>query len=89
MRVRPELWEHIEKGGAMEQPQPRKLYRSQTDRKVAGVCGGLAGYFNVDPTLIRVLFIVLAVCGGAGLVLYLAMWIVVPDASKASPPTGS
>lgn len=72
----------------MEQPQPRKLYRSQTDRKVAGVCGGLAEYFNVDPTLIRVLFIVLAVCGGAGLVLYLAMWIVVPEASKASPPTG-
>ena len=74
----------------MEQPQPRKLYRSQTDRKVAGVCGGLAEYFNVDPTLIRVLFIVLAVCGGAGLVLYLAMWIVVPDASKAShadPPS--
>jgi phage shock protein C len=72
----------------MEQPQPRKLYRSQTDRKVAGVCGGLADYFNVDPTLIRVLFIVLAVCGGAGLVLYLAMWIVVPDASKASSQTG-
>jgi phage shock protein C len=72
----------------MEQPQPRKLYRSQTDRKVAGVCGGLADYFNVDVTLIRVLFVVLAVCGGAGLVLYLAMWILVPDASKVPPPTG-
>lgn len=56
----------------------RKLYRSKTDRKVAGVCGGLAQYFNIDPTLIRVLFVVLAVLGGSGLVLYLALWIIVP-----------
>jgi phage shock protein C len=53
--------------------QTRKLYRSRTDRKLAGVCGGLAQYFNLDATLIRVLFIVLAVLGGSGLVLYLAM----------------
>jgi phage shock protein C len=56
----------------------RKLYRSRTDRKLAGVCGGLAQYFNVDATLIRVLFVLLAVLGGSGLVLYLAMWIIVP-----------
>jgi phage shock protein C len=72
----------------MEQPQPRKLYRSQIDRKLAGVCGGLGEYFNVDVTLVRILFVVLAVCGGAGLVLYLAMWILIPDRSKAQPPTG-
>jgi phage shock protein C len=72
----------------MEQPQPRKLYRSQADRKLAGVCGGLAEYFNVDVTLVRILFVVLAVCGGAGLLLYLAMWILVPDRSEAQPPTG-
>jgi phage shock protein C len=59
--------------------QTRKLYRSRTDRKLAGVCGGLAQYFNLDATLIRVLFIVLAVLGGAGLVIYLAMWIIVPN----------
>jgi phage shock protein PspC (stress-responsive transcriptional regulator) len=58
--------------------QSRKLYRSRTDRKLAGVCGGLAQYFNLDATLIRVLFIVLAVLG-AGLVIYLAMWIIVPN----------
>jgi phage shock protein C len=57
---------------------PRKLYRSKTDRKLAGVCGGLAQYFNLDATLIRVLFVLLAVLGGSGLVLYLAMWIIVP-----------
>jgi phage shock protein C len=59
--------------------QTRKLYRSRTDRKLAGVCGGLAQYFNLDATLIRVLFVVLAVLGGAGVVIYLAMWIIVPN----------
>jgi len=59
--------------------QTRRLYRSRTDRKLAGVCGGLAQYFNMDATLIRVLFVVLAVLGGSGLVLYLAMWIIVPN----------
>jgi phage shock protein C len=66
----------LAKGGAMD--STRKLYRSKTDRKVAGVCGGLAQYFNIDPTLIRVLFVVLAILGGSGLVLYLALWIIVP-----------
>jgi phage shock protein C len=57
----------------------RKLYRSKADRVLAGVCGGLAEYFNLDATLIRVLFVLLAVLGGAGLVLYVAMWIIVPN----------
>jgi phage shock protein C len=57
----------------------RKLYRSRTDRQVAGVCGGLAQHFNMDATLIRVLFVVLAVLGGSGILIYLAMWIIVPQ----------
>ena len=56
----------------------RKLYRSKSNRQLAGVCGGLAEYFNLDPTLIRVLFVILAVLGGSGVVLYVAMWIIVP-----------
>ena len=56
----------------------RKLYRSTSNRQLAGVCGGLAEYFNLDPTLIRVLFIVLAVLGGSGVILYIALWIIVP-----------
>jgi phage shock protein C len=56
----------------------RKLYRSKTNRQVAGVCGGLADHFNVDATLVRVLFVVLAVLGGSGLLLYVAMWIIIP-----------
>jgi phage shock protein C len=62
----------------------RKLYRSRTNRQVAGVCGGLAAYFNVDVTLIRVLFILLGLLGAAGILLYIAMWIIVPE----EPPVG-
>ena len=58
--------------------ETRKLYRSRSNRQLAGVCGGLAEYFSMDATLLRVLFIVLAVLGGSGIVLYLAMWIIVP-----------
>jgi phage shock protein C len=62
--------------------EPRKLYRSRSQRMLAGVCGGLAEYFNLDATLIRVLFLILTVFGGTGLVIYLVMWIIVPDVSK-------
>ena len=57
----------------------RKLYRSRTNRRVAGVCGGLAEHFNMDATLIRVLFVVLAILGGSGFIIYIAMWIIVPQ----------
>jgi phage shock protein PspC (stress-responsive transcriptional regulator) len=59
--------------------QTRKLYRSRTNRKLAGVCAGLAQYFNADATLIRVLFVVLALLGGPGILIYLLMWILVPE----------
>ena len=72
----PESQAPIAKGSAMA--ETRKLYRSRSNRQVAGVCGGLAEYFNLDATLIRILFVVLAVLGGSGLVLYLAMWIISP-----------
>ena len=58
----------------------RRLYRSSESRQVAGLCGGLGEYLNTDPTVIRVLFIVLAVLGGAGALIYLAMWLIVPEA---------
>ncbi len=62
--------------------QTRRLYRSRTNRKLAGVCGGLAEYFNMDATLMRVLFVVLTVFGGSGLLLYLVLWIIVPVAPQ-------
>lgn len=57
----------------------KKLYRSKTDKMVSGVCGGLAQYFNVDPTLIRLIFAVLILAGvGSPLLIYLIMAIVIP-----------
>src|SRR4051794_31258339 len=57
----------------------RQLRRSRLDRKVAGVAGGLARHLDVDPTIIRVLFVVLVLFGGAGLLLYGALWLLVPE----------
>ena len=58
----------------------KRLTRSETDRKIAGVCGGLAEYFDMDPTLVRVAAVVLALMG-PGLIAYVVMWIAVPKAS--------
>ncbi|HET7012169.1 MAG TPA: PspC domain-containing protein [Anaerolineales bacterium] len=57
--------------------QPR-LYRSRTDVMLGGVCGGLGAYLGLDPTLIRLFFVVLALGTGIGVFLYLLLWIVVP-----------
>ncbi|MGO3702107.1 MAG: PspC domain-containing protein [Candidatus Saccharimonadales bacterium] len=58
----------------------KRLYRSQDDRMIAGVCGGLAEYLNVDPVLIRVVAVILLLPGGLpGFVPYVIMWIVVPN----------
>ena len=57
----------------------KKLYRSRTERKIGGVCGGLAQYFNIDPTLVRLLFVLGVIFVGGGLLAYLIMLIVVPE----------
>lgn len=57
----------------------KRFLRSKTDRKIAGVCGGLAEYFDIDPTLLRVLFAVFTILGGAGILIYLVTWIFTPD----------
>lgn len=57
----------------------KRLYRSRVNRKLAGVCGGIAEYFNVDPTIIRLVFVILAICAGCGLLAYLLAWIIVPE----------
>ena len=57
----------------------KRLYRSNTDVMLSGVAAGLAEYFNLDPTLIRLLFVLLGLAtGGAALLAYLVMWIIVP-----------
>jgi phage shock protein C len=58
----------------------KRLYRSRNDRKLAGVCGGIAEYYGWDPTLVRVAWIVLTLLGGSGILIYLIMWLVMPEA---------
>lgn len=53
----------------------KKFYRSSYDKKIAGVCGGLGQYFNIDPTLIRIIFLVALLCGGSGFLIYLIIWL--------------
>ena len=60
----------------------KKLYRSDSDRIIAGVCGGLAEYFEIDSTLIRLIFVILTIWGGVGLILYIIALIVMPSRSE-------
>ncbi|MGD9100947.1 MAG: PspC domain-containing protein [Anaerolineae bacterium] len=57
----------------------KRLYRSLDERMLAGVCGGIAEYFNVDPTLVRLLFVLFSLAGGPGIVAYIVLAIVVPE----------
>ena len=56
----------------------KKLFRSRTDRKVAGVCGGISEYLEVDPTLIRLFWLIAIFCMGGALLAYLIAWIIIP-----------
>jgi phage shock protein C len=56
-----------------------KLTRSNTDKMVAGVCGGLADYLEIDPVLVRLAFIILFFASGIGFLIYLILWIVMPE----------
>ena len=56
----------------------KKLYRSNTNKKLCGVCGGLAEYFDIDPTIIRLIFVFLTLFGGGGLLIYLICALVIP-----------
>ncbi len=62
---------------------PRLLRRSRSERVVAGVCGGLGRYLGVDPVLLRIGFVVLAIAGGGGLILYVVSWILIPEQGEA------
>ena len=63
----------------VEQPAEKRLERSRSDRMLAGVCGGLARYFDIHPAFYRVGFVVLTLIGGAGVLIYLAAALVIPD----------
>ena len=63
----------------MTTSQSKRLYRSREDHMIAGVCAGIAEYFDVDPTLIRIIFVLLALAGGPGLLAYLILWVIIPE----------
>jgi len=60
----------------------QKIYRSQEDKIIGGVCGGIGEYFNIDPIIVRVIFVLSVLFGGSGLILYLILWLVFPKGSK-------
>lgn len=59
-------------------PSKRKLYRSRKERMLAGVCGGIGEHFNVDPTWVRLLFVLFFFVGGSALLLYIILWLIMP-----------
>jgi phage shock protein C len=64
----------------------RQLVRSRVNRRVAGVCGGIGEYFDIDPTLVRVIFVLVTFLGLAGIIVYIVLWIVMPEAPVGSEP---
>jgi phage shock protein PspC (stress-responsive transcriptional regulator) len=63
----------------------RRLYRSRTEKIIAGVCGGLAEYFNTDPTIVRLIWVLVTLLGGAGILAYIILWILMPLQSPPPP----
>ena len=61
------------------QSQPKRLYRSRTDRRLWGVCGGIGEYFNIDPVIVRLLWILFTLAGGGGIIAYIIACIIVPE----------
>ena len=57
----------------------KRLFKSSTDKKVCGVCGGIANYFDVDPTVIRLIWVIFTLVGGSGLIAYIIAAIIMPD----------
>lgn len=59
--------------------ETKRLYRSKTDTMIGGVCAGLAKYLNIDPTIVRLIFVLMLLLGGHGLLVYLILWLVIPQ----------
>ena len=57
----------------------KKLYKSATDKKLCGVCAGIANYLNIDPTVVRLLWALITFVGGAGVIAYVVCALVIPD----------
>jgi phage shock protein C len=69
---------NVMKKGVRKPAPIKRLYRSGREKILGGVCGGIGEYLNVDPTLIRLLWILISLAYGMGILLYIIMWIIVP-----------
>ncbi len=68
----------VEETGSNGHPIPRRLYLSNIERKIAGVCSGMGEFFAIDPVFFRVIFLILVFAGGLGILLYLIFWLIIP-----------
>lgn len=59
--------------------EPKKLYRSRNDRVIAGICGGLGKFLNLDSTVIRLILAILCIIGGSGLLIYIIAALIIPE----------
>jgi len=84
------LWVMVpEKTGAPGEPRrAKRLVLSNSDRKIAGVCGGLGEWLELDPVFFRVAFIVLGLVGGLGILVYIVLWLLIPRASSVAAASG-
>lgn len=64
---------------------PKQLFRSKTNCKIAGVCGGLGEFFDIDPVIFRIVFVVSFFFGGLGLLIYIVMWLLMPEKTAENP----
>ena len=64
--------------------EQKNLYRSKSDSVIAGVCGGLGEYFNTDPIIFRILFVLAVLFAGGGFLVYIILWIAVPEEKKTT-----
>jgi phage shock protein C len=64
----------------------RKLYRSRTDKMLGGVCAGLGELLDIDPTIVRLVFVLLTIWGGAGAIVYLVLWLIAPYKDELKNP---
>jgi phage shock protein C len=67
----------------------KRLHRSRTEKMIAGVCGGLGEYLDMDPTVVRLIFVAIVLLAGTGILAYLILWVVMPldlPASPGAPP---
>jgi len=75
-------WKNYRKFFKETEEKMKKLYLSDADRKIGGVCGGLGEHFEKDPIIFRIIFVILFLTGGVGLLAYIIMWLVIPRRPK-------